>query len=107
MWLIAEITISHPYGNVVLIDMPDKSDAINAGIEYLEAQRCENGFEEPLHVLAVVEVPVGGPELHRVVLTGERVPNEFQCCGGMPFDISPGAYNEHTATCHKVEHDTT
>jgi hypothetical protein len=66
----------------------------------IEGERDGIGGVEPPHNVFVV--PIEDPsklQRHRATVAAERVPDAFQCCGGMPNMLSVGTYDEHSAIC--------
>lgn len=85
--------------HAVFVEAADEAEAARKGTQALEDFRTERGDEEPLH-----NVWVGrwSGVAYRVTLDAERVPDKYQCCGGMPHMASVGTYDEHTAPCLKA-----
>lgn len=99
-WLVTEAsTTAHDMMHgAVFVEAATDEEAAARGMAMLWEEawaRSEGGEPEPVHDVAVFE---GVGRRWRATVGAELVPDEFQCCGGMP--ATPlGTYDEHTATC--------
>lgn len=102
LWLITE---TNPHegnrhsGLAVFVEAENEDAAAEQGIRELDQERIEHGWTDTQVTSVWIAMLPGMPVAWRAELTGERVPDEFQCCGGMPSLTTVGTFDAHCATC--------
>jgi hypothetical protein len=102
LWIVTDADLDGPLqvAKATFIEADTAEDAAAAGMWALWADYMEDvGASPPTHAYAV-EVPRSALAIYRATVGAERVPDEFQCCGGMPSDTI-GTYDQHTAICQR------
>jgi hypothetical protein len=79
------------------VELADSPEAVAAyGAEWIMEESSD--FDQLPGCVAVLRLD-GPPERYRLIAGAERVPDEFQCCGGMPRICGLGTLNQHTGVC--------
>jgi hypothetical protein len=83
-------------GHAIFIEAPDEGAAVEIAAHVL----LDETDHDATTLSDCVVIPFDElPPRWRIVLGAEAVPEEFWCCGGMPFLDRPGSEDEHSATC--------
>lgn len=84
----------------VYVRADTEEEAAAVAISALHAESRENYIPAAVYVMPRVD-----GAYYRARYAAERVPEEFQCCGGMPCIDALGTFDEHTAPCPNNHHD--
>lgn len=95
-WIVTDASRTF-VGRAAIVDAENEQDAATEGLLWLDEYR-----ESDEDLMSMVRVaPFGGAVCYRADMVAERVPDEFQCCGGMPRLDGIGTRDEHTGPCAK------
>jgi hypothetical protein len=101
LWLVtdADFDGALEVSRATFVEAPDAEHAAGQGMWAIWQHYREDGDAEPPHDAYVIQVDREKLTRYRAIVGAERVPDEFQCCGGMPDLETLVSLDEHTAIC--------